>query len=797
MKRKLLCIAVAIIMILPLAFAAIPMASAASVKYISSDFSYPADINGIAINSDGSMGVSYGTHAENGVNSYVDFVGTANLGNSYTVEVDVRLAEQMQYAAAIGLGASDSWVGAGLVVKLGNNGNNYLELYDNALAPLTPAVASAADFNMRTYSEGFNTVKFVVENNVVDLYINDVLVLADYAMTPIGGYLALGVNGDAGNKYVPVTYKNLKVTNGEGTKSYLDQPLNWNLQDLQGIGGASDMAAADRINPSTYVLNKTNGSFGIYSNAWSGSIISSKKALDISSAITTEVVIGNMPYEATAGHGANPAQCHSIVLSASSPSIIANAFAESTVYSGIEVKFIKDVDGNIDVYFMENGALKLLSENLFVPGDVVTFAFKNNGTDIAVYAAKGNEAEALLYTYANAAGNFAGYAFLAYTAQTYGGAVTNEMTVNKVNGVAALDYAGGIVPVEVKDGWSDAFEAAFNASQNVQCGQGTVVFSANGEMNLISGDGWFGHAGTALVEKVALSGLSLVVDISGFTINEHNFVISLTKAPISAAESAGSFWSIPAYDKTATTSDLGLFFDKNGGIVTWYGRNDCAQGAFEIGEDAKFTVKFGEPYADGEKTLVKLYVNGAEIRSYDITDLLDEDGKVYLSTGVTGYGNTGCSAKVISVNGVTAGLYDGAATYTDHKATTPVVQWRAPSEKVAAGLRFKTTVALNGVNNNDSIVKMGTIIMPADKVTGGYLGHTQDGKIDGTSYLDIVAKNYHEKTDDSISFTAVLIGIPEDQLDRIFLAVSYVEYADGTITYGGLRAVSINDAMNA
>ena len=107
-------------------------------------------------------------------------------------------------------------------------------------------------------------------------------------------------------------------------------------------------------------------------------------------------------------------------------------------------------------------------------------------------------------------------------------------------------------------------------------------------------------------------------------------------------------------------------------------------------------------------------------------------------------------------------------------------------------------LSLDGINNNESIVKMGTLIIPEDILGEESFFHTESGLINGKPYLDIVAKSYYEMSDDAMSFTAVLIGIPdetEDQLNRKYVARSYVEYADGTIIYSNTCARSLADLM--
>lgn len=594
-----------------------------------------------------------------------------------------------------------------------------------------------------------------------------------------------------------------------GTATLTDyQSDNWDFQDLQGIGSANDAAAVSRVEPSTFYVNSETKAFGVSSNAWIAGMISSKKMFDFSSEITAEVVIGDMVHEPTAGHTVFPEQAHTIVLSAAKPYVYAVGYSERNSYEGIEVRFSENANGKIDGYFNINNGAAVYKPDLFVAGDVVNFTFVNTGADIEVYAQKADEEKALIYTFVGGAALFADEAaFLAFTAQTYGGAVTQPMTVNKVNGTAALDAAGTITPVAPFDptdaAWTNKVAAAGMSA-------GTVTYDTKGNLNLAAPGGWWSQAGVSYNNKVKVDGLKIKFNLSSFSapVGAYNtyFAVTVHQSPIGDF-GIGSLVGARAYSLCPVDTNgfsasfagggLGLFVDAVNGSANFLDAYNVV-----AGEDSTLEFKV-------EDGVIKFYVNGTKVTfvddktgetvdyAVDATNILDEDGMAYLAFSVVGEGGYTAAATIKSVNGVTTGYYNGADTYTDHKASTPVVQWRAPEEGVAAGLRFKTTVALNNVNNNDSIVKMGTIIMPADKVTGGYLGHTQDGKIDGTSYLDIVAKNYYEKTDDSISFTAVLIGIPEDQLDRIFLAVSYVEYADGTITYGGLRPISINDAMNA
>ncbi len=141
----------------------------------------------------------------------------------------------------------------------------------------------------------------------------------------------------------------------------------------------------------------------------------------------------------------------------------------------------------------------------------------------------------------------------------------------------------------------------------------------------------------------------------------------------------------------------------------------------------------------------------------------------------------------------------------------------------APGLRFGTQVnvtksdaeveAQNGkvtVNNSTgeatigNIAKMGTLLIPTDLLGDAELQFTVDGKINGIRYLDIEMKKLHIINDAEgfVTFNVVMIGIPDAEVgganyDRQFTAVSYIEYANGTIVYSDAISRSIADVAAA
>ena len=122
-----------------------------------------------------------------------------------------------------------------------------------------------------------------------------------------------------------------------------------------------------------------------------------------------------------------------------------------------------------------------------------------------------------------------------------------------------------------------------------------------------------------------------------------------------------------------------------------------------------------------------------------------------------------------------------AATAYDNTPSVIGAQYRVTG---SAGLRFCVSVGMyNDINNNGTIERMGTLIIPSNKLAAdSVLAFTESGKINGTSYLDIPAKYLHDTDGKTfLSFTAVLTDIPDDA--RSFTAVAYIIYKDGTVSY--------------
>ncbi|MBR2327518.1 MAG: SGNH/GDSL hydrolase family protein [Clostridia bacterium] len=131
--------------------------------------------------------------------------------------------------------------------------------------------------------------------------------------------------------------------------------------------------------------------------------------------------------------------------------------------------------------------------------------------------------------------------------------------------------------------------------------------------------------------------------------------------------------------------------------------------------------------------------------------------------------------------------------YLESYGNKPVIEGAQYRITGRSGLRFLVNAPMyNNVNNNSTIERMGTLIIPTNKLNGQALTLTENGKIGDISYLDIPAKFWYDTDNESyMKFTAVLLDIPDD--NRKFTAVAYIIYKDGTIVYSEPIERSIED----
>ncbi len=256
MKRKLLCVAVALVMILPLAFAALPMSSA----NIELGFDQTAAWTPVAttgwgsqyvVEADNSVTMWYGVADVTWANLAITYTGALTTGSDYTIDLDFRMPSQ-NGGVGDGIAPDHEWFNGSIVFALGTTADGWTGLTDLVIKPVDytahPSVGTAgtgltqcwemvsnptgapaavgsntgvayADANLQ--SADWNHFRAVVENGAADIYLNGVKILEDYALAGAGTCFGIGTNGDSGvASDVHAGIKNVVITNGTDTAEF-------------------------------------------------------------------------------------------------------------------------------------------------------------------------------------------------------------------------------------------------------------------------------------------------------------------------------------------------------------------------------------------------------------------------------------------------------------------------------------------------------------------------------------------------------------------------------------------------
>ncbi|HAB00983.1 MAG TPA: hypothetical protein DCE08_05910 [Ruminococcaceae bacterium] len=129
----------------------------------------------------------------------------------------------------------------------------------------------------------------------------------------------------------------------------------------------------------------------------------------------------------------------------------------------------------------------------------------------------------------------------------------------------------------------------------------------------------------------------------------------------------------------------------------------------------------------------------------------------------------------------------GSATVFSSKGA----QMRLPDGAITAGLRFAATVdkATFGIGESYSYaenngVTFGMYLLPKDMLDGySTLRDYINAKTTLGDAVDVIGKNVYSQDANELTYTAVLIDIPETAYNRDIVALPYVKY-NGTIEYG-------------
>ena len=439
-------------------------------------------------------------------------------------------------------------------------------------------------------------------------------------------------------------------------------------------------------------------------------------------------------------------------------------------------------------YYVEGPAVKWDRVSTLDNFSSFTVEFKVNGDKIDIYVNG-----ALLEGYSVAKEgvvNEDGYAYFAINSNGYGGCIST-VTLTEVNDTAANSFVSDYVAPVPTWNYSSTITHAnivpFTPDAFKVTEKNTLATGVNADLA-----GWGGAVATAKVGSLA-NGLSFkfkatvptATVIGAYSLA--TMIIAPAGTAITANGTCGGQYSYVAAATEVPGLALSLLDNGNGTLqfVGWSpnGAGFCGEQTIAKAEDGIYEIRI---YHDGSDW--KLTVNGVASTLAWGTQGYFEIADAQISFTQLLHDEYTSDFEIIEINDLEAALFGNT-----NKPVITGAQYRPEGE---AGIRFLTKMNLNEKNSNENVVKMGTLIMPADKLGAAELVLTENGKIGETSYLDIVAKNYYTKSSNTLSFTSVLIGIPEDQIDRDFVAVSYIVYEDGTVNYSDACVRAVIDFLS-
>ncbi len=577
-----------------------------------------------------------------------------------------------------------------------------------------------------------------------------------------------------------------------GTTSFAAGTLSSNWEYLP-LTNAKGLDAASRSFPvnGTFSVGD-DGTFFIGSPTWTGNGVTTTKKLPFENGATVSTVIipGEMTYESTAGHGlAEPYQNAAVSISTDKPQSCANGYTSKLFYdNGVSVKMIVNSSNVIDYYVAQNGAAVGSSPTGFTTAknSEVTITFERVGATIRVKASENGGAAVVLATVTSNVALFNDGCYLAFSTDSYGSAYVPGMTVKTVNGTAPNAFNGFVAAPEV-DGLTPVnVDNVANAGRVYTTGNSVVID------NNVSA--WWPMAGFAMPEKVTLDGLSVKMKVTkGGEETPNEYVGVFVSADKPTAMSTSFFVRTYGPDISAA-SGFGVTFYGTGKFL-----NIMTGGVTELTtvdtvlENSSFTLSYRK---SGD--LYNVLIDGAVLTdeasgqpvAIDMSDVVDSDGKVYLSFAGCGYGSAaGAVGTVSEINGFTM---DKVSASRQGR----VIGAQIRTEGVQ-GLRFLCEVYRD--ENYSLITEYGFLILPRDLLDKPEdLVITSNGKIvsaaapDGVDYLRIVGQKLYRVFSDRIQFTGVLIGIPQNRLGRAFTAVGYVTYQNGETVYTNTLSRSVD-----
>ncbi len=846
-KKKMLTLLIAVVTVLPLVFAAIPVTTAATLP-AGWDFTRLGGCSqaNFHLGEDGSVAMGWGNPDINYARMAIAY-DASRYNNNYTVTVDVRVPDATTYNGVDNTGSpvvgvkgtfdhnapyNDTWTrSAGVMLSNAQSiataqqyaewGNTY-----NICYPMD-GVESIGSIGFDYFvSQGalnikageYNTVKIKVEGNLLTVWVNGTIIWNNRAVTSNGNWIVLGSNGDCGVLENFPRFKNFKIESNDGSvETYTAFTDNGWLNFLP-VGSVHANFGGYKMSEGIVTTNQNGsismtgvggfGSAGIYSNS---KIDLAAYGVALNLSITDATVPGQMgagaiiylSKEKFDGRicaeevGNNEAEN---VLNSYAYSAICNTAVTAAYVIAPNANGTANVHGGTSSVLCSAGKGYTAAEAL-VP-DYTNFVISFTADENYLYFFVNGVLDPDYTLPRSSVLDSDGRVYIAITSTGYGSAI-QTVTLNSITQVGTIT-AGNYQ--SCTSGWS-------THSLMGDSSLGNVVYNHDNTITLDASmaENW-SYAGITSRDKIKIQNATVVFDTE-FTLFHPNslFGVILSKVVPTQNTDQSTLVGDRTYHPDVGGTENGLFIGLHketeasttyntfiNGIT--YGLNKNLETSAPLNQ--RNTISFSEPYDKGDgRIYVKIYLNGVALQEvnaanvsekidveYDITGLLDENGQVYLTLFAVGEQQYKTKARVYSVN--------GEAPNCTHVKNAPVIigsQYRINSVH-GNGLRFATAIEKSVFNGADlqNVIDYGTLIMPADKVGNAFnLRHTGTGKVNGYSYVDIKGTKYTwEDNATALVYTTVLINIPDSyaggtmsNFNREFVAVSYVRFSDNSIVY--------------
>ncbi len=778
------------------------------------------------------------------ITNHTGFAYKTPLSGNYTIEADVKIpAEGVSGAPFITLGDKlpTSWIDAYgsncILLRFRNWSDAYgYFLYENAVGGVSQtALGFGGTYNLN--AAGYNHFKIVVQDGVATTFLNGLDIGHSAQLTSEQNYLyfAFVMEGAETTPENSSQIKNLKITANGTTKIYNSDAIasankNWNTA---AYGDAHHF----EITPEGYLQLSAHELSSAIASSKQGFVFNKTTPLsfDLSIPYPHDELLGatqtdgwgNQFFGITLAAG----NTISYVAGTSAPSV--TSYKTNAALKTLQMKICTEGTGYRVFFYVNkhtsgdvNEEICLTPEGirngaLIAPNKNVTITYELTENDVEIYVTPENGNKTLFYTAENISKAFevSNEVGVAFAASSYGAARTEAFLVKAVNGVTTA-YAKGTEFT----GLLNLIEATGNDFEGQPFYNWGIYTDYTHEgIKLAGHPALYTSGGIALRNKTNLANASATLKIND--LSENAFVsISFSKTPLT--ETSDRFWEGQILPDMPTNEAFTFRIFKDGAADILCGWDGSYFPLDTIDASSEIEFALSDIITENGESYVYLTVNGKKVKKsgedlkFRVSNVLDENKQCYMGVALSSNGiNLAVDIDVLALNGnVFTYELPEDDIYLPNRPTIIGAQYRLEG---TPGLRFSTRINVTKNNATEewingkitihedftvtigNIKRTGTLIMPADMLGNNDLRITEDGTINGTRYLNVEMKKLYRiftaaHEEGYVIFNAVMVGIPDSQYggknyDRQFVAVSYIEYEDGSIIYSKPLSRSIAD----